>query len=279
MVVAIQGMGWFGSLLASVFADHGIEFVWADTDAEHVAWKASTGCCYPTGDDRSMRALDVWLDDWSKRTPLADFTAQVPFLTTHKTPPPGGFAHDFGPLRRTNVDAVMVDVPEFVAATRERFADRRVPVDDLSGDLVVEAHAPSRRTGYSWGWTVAARFDHGFDRGFTVYGRPHRFAIRYAHWQPVRGVHLCGSTLLRQKHPATRNVAPDLDRWLADIEAWAPLITLRSLGEIRQGWRPIGDGDEHVRRDGDRILLPAIPYSGVRHAPHIVAEVLREVRA
>lgn len=277
VTVHLEGMGWFGSFLARRLHDRDVAFTWHDTDDEVCAWQASTGCVYPAGDDLSTVNLDRWLDLADGL--MAPWSEVVPFLVQHKHPLDGrGFDADLGPLRRMTTRAVMVDVPTFVTATRADFA--AVRLDGPPGstpDRYVVAHGFGRRLRrYSWGWNVDA-YVTGAEHA-TVYGKPHRFAIRYLHWQPTRGLHLAGSTLVSQARPKRLDIGKHLTSYLSDVAGWGPTVAVDAIGEAREGWRPVGGGHDDVEvavsSDGRRLEVPSVPYSGVRWAPTITDPIV-----
>lgn len=278
-MIHIQGMGALGVQVAWELLDLAEDFTWSDTEETHTAWHCSTGIVYPSGSERDLDGLQWWLDALSAGHYAAEFARQTPYVFAHKMPPHGGryrFEEIGNGLRLAELPAVAVNVPEMVQTTRERLANKRTD-GPAPGDVVVHAYAdPKRLQGYLWGWAARVRFDGPLAGELvTYYAKAHRFNLTYAYPIPGTGQWWAGSTLLHQRHAAERNADRYVDEWLGNAEKLLHLENIE-VDTVEQGWRPRrGDAPNEARRDdaGNFWLAPE-PTSGLRHGPHIVADLM-----
>lgn len=288
MTIHIEGMGVLGSQVAWELEELGVKFTWNDTETDHTAWHCSTGIVYPSGAERDMAGLEAWHSYIDDDRPLGQWAARSNYLFAHKNPPHGG-RYPFEPatpkLRVGHPYAVAVNVPDLVRETRETFKHRRTEGTAGRGPLVVAHATPGRLDGYLWGWCARVRFDEPYPLGegqSTYYAKAHRFNLTYAYPIPGTGQWWAGSSLVHQKRPAERAIEPYLAEWIGNAEKLLG-ITGVQVDSMEQGWRPRrAAGEEnyaqHALVDGrDVYTLAPEPTSGVRHGPHIVADLLERM--
>lgn len=281
-MIHIEGMGWFGSLIAYRLHAEKIPFTWNDTEDSQNSWEASTGLVYPAGDERSEANLAAWA---ARDQFLPHGTVErVDYLFSHKNPPHGGKwpYEDLGFAKMAHASAYSVNVPVIVKSARRGFAHLRLEAAPSSSQLIV-AHGSARATSYVWGWSVPVSLS--LPRHLSsphrpvFYGRQVR-RLAYAYALPGTPLHLAGSTLVRQTVRKELDAEKHYERWLKDFAACFPEVGVTRIGEPKQGWRPRpDDGDDRVMvRGGDgAIMVPALWHSGVRWAPEILKAVMMEV--
>lgn len=291
--IHIEGMGWFGSVLAQRLAHAHVPFTWHDTDTPHTAWQASTGIAYPAGDARSMDNLHSWAT-WMRDYPaIAEHTRAVHYVFAHKKPPHEGNypVKDLGWARIAGLRAVVVDVPALVPATRERFAEHRRDSAPTGVPLIVAHGFGARLDHYVWGWTAPVRLDIGTlaadadstpgDQLFAFYGRVHRFQMAYAY--PIigrPGWWRAGSALVVQKTPRRGRPAAHVDRWRTGFQQLFPKVRVLDIEPALEGWRPAPADDDsgQLTITDTTVTFPPLWHSGVRWAPTLVDEALNWAR-
>ncbi|WAB09181.1 hypothetical protein SEA_LITTLEMUNCHKIN_5 [Gordonia phage LittleMunchkin] len=288
--VHIEGMGWLGAVTALSLERQGIEFTWHDTDAPHVAWKASTGLVYPAGDDRSVRDMAHW-ERWHAAGVFPTGTVEsVLYTYGHKAPPHEG-RYDTRRLTDSTTLALApclaVNAPEIVGHARRRFASARS--EDPGEGVLIRAHAGRRLAAQMWGWNVPVRLTlpgplADLGRRPAVYGRRVR-RIAYAYPIPGTDRWWGGSTLIRQTQPRELDVMKHVSRWLTDFTALFPDIGVEIAAEPMQGWRPRpADTDTsnlpRWNRTADRptIEYPPLWHSGIRWSPTVLQWTLHQLR-
>lgn len=282
-MIHIEGMGWLGSVLAFRLAAEGRAFSWSDTRDPMNSWEASTGLVYPAGDERSQKNLTEW-NRWYLRPFLPDGTVErVNYLFGHKNPPHGGkwgFI-DLGHAKVADDHAFSVNVPAIVAAARDRFAERETDVVPPGTTSVAVAHGTARAESYMWGWSAQVRLVlppelETLEHRPVFYGRRVR-RLAYAYALPGTGLHLAGSTLVRQTTRKELDAEKHFARWMADFREVFPSIGVEDVARPIQGWRPrpAADDLDGLREDGNRVIFPALWHSGVRWAPELIESAVR----
>lgn len=285
MTVHIEGMGWFGSITALALERAGVPFTWHDTDAQHTAWKASTGFVYPAGDDRTELNRMKWYrwvtDQW-----LPEGVAKIcDYQYAHKNPPhdapyTGHLDRESG-LRQSSQQAVCVNVQAIVTEARSRFAEQRrdhVP----SGPRIV-AHGGERAKGWVWGWSRKVALKTPSRQVVAAYyGKRHRFDLTYAYPVPdEEGWWYAGSALVNEKRPRERSLTELTAEWQRWLEAKAilfPALEVIRVQPFVQGWRPKPakeDDGQLLINEGKvdpTLVFPALWHSGVRWAPTLVEQ-------
>lgn len=290
--VHLSGFGWLGSVLALHLDRRGIPFTWSDPDARRTAWRSSNGVVYPDGDADAQRDAAVW-KIWERDGLLPSGTvAPALFAYSQKHPPHSG---KYKPIRLWGDVhssppglAYVVNVPDAVRATRERFAALRL--DSAPADaLVVESHGYGRRLdALEWGWTATARLhlpapaQRALDEvgGLQLYGRVHRWELAYATSVPGRhGTFRVGTSRIRARGFKPDAAAEHFAQRAQSLADLFPGVRVLDADAPEEGWRPVprrGD-DLMTRRIGGVLALPSASHSGVRRAPTIIASALRAI--
>lgn len=296
-MVHIVGMGLMGSFLAWELERQGVVFTWNDTNARHTAWRASTGCIYPSGDpvdQANYVAWERWYHDAPWKDALPDVMERAAYWFLSKHPPHGGayrIAGKVGRLSLASIPSYHLHAQRFVMGTRAAFIDRRR--DGRGGaETVIVSHGfdPRRMVRALWGWTVpvALKIDpqiqalSGAARP-CLYLREGRFALAYAY--PMSGESLiwyAGSSLISQHTLRSLEIAPKFARWREHVERVSDgMVRIVSCGRAIEGWRPAGDDIDDTASvrmiDGDMVLRP-LWNSGIRHAPLQISAAVDALR-
>lgn len=294
-MIHLEGMGWFGSMLAFRLDQQRLRFTWHDTDSGPMAWRASTGLVYPSGDARAEADRDQWLRHTSGVLLPQTMVQQVSFVFTQAAPPFGGPpSATVGPgWSISSARAVQVDVPALVRSARDRFASQR-STGPAAGDLLIRAHGFTERIGaWVWGWncpvmltldpSLRAALRHDPARPQSEGARPAiaarsgRFVAPYAYpllsapewWR-------AGSSMVVQHRPRQLDAAKHFTTWRRQFTELAPFARIEAHGTPVQGWRPQAKRGDSGRpeRAGDVITLPPMSHSGVRLAPSVLDQTL-----
>lgn len=281
-------MGLQGALLAHRLHQYGVQFTWHDTDAQHTAWKASTGAIYPAdstnhGPDRE--AYNIW-HSWyeSGQFDKAHLERSSGLVFCTKKPPHKGdypFTELGGNLRQGSQSSFHLNAQAFVPAMRQQFSSARVEAAARPSaeycDRYVITHSWSHRLDRTyWGWTRLVELTHPAEwqrNGHPAfYFRPSRFVMAYAY--PVAGTKwfYAGSSIIQQKLGKLRDLdpKPKYEKWKGTIDALSQgRVKVVSEGEYLTGWRPAAAPTDEawVRRRGNVLTLRPLWNSGIRHFP------------
>ena len=298
MKLHIEGMGAHGSLLAYLLQQRGLPFTWNDTNADFTAWRASTGAVFPTGGEDDQRCMDDWrglIDSYP------DSVWQYAHWVFAAKKPPHNATGRSLPLTHDGVvkllegsQSLHCDVQTLVQSAQTDFANRRCenPPDDA--DVLIKAHGWTRRqTHVYWGWTRLVKLEHDFhtelpglgsNLPISPYARVNRFGIRYAYPAGKSGWWYAGSTITKQKSPASKpeRFEKEYARWLAEFEeAFAGHIRVVEEARFIEGWRPAsqsmhGDNPNAYTvlgpyEEGGRLTYetPPMSHDGIRRFPDV----------
>lgn len=303
--VHIEGMGLTGCLLALCLERLEVKFTWNDTDAEHTAWKASTGAIYPCGKLGSVdwACYRKWRS-WLYKLMPKNCWEEADYWFSQKTPPHEGhydvYNHHDGVrdgLQLAGASSFHLNVQQLVPQVRNKFRDARVDKRHGKVGCTIVAHGFGERLDYAyWGWhrvvDLKINFPHTLRPAF--YFREGRYVMAYAYPIPNTPYWYAGSSIIKQKkdklHPL--EILPKYERWKANFErlGGGAVSVARAMGEA-QGWRPAyaawPGGKEQwessmswVRRINDGqgrpvvITVPPLWNSGIRHFPKVMEEVV-----
>jgi len=272
MSIWISGMGLTGSLVARCLYQLNIPFTWTDTNAEHTAWKASTGCIYPSGDNIEQQAYIDWSLWMSEAN--SPITERAVYHFTQLSPPHGAWIPHWRiteEIATTNIHTLHMNVQAYVEETRKRFAAFRVEADDYSDKKII-THALYLR--YSWGWSMKARAE--FDDSFfypmqrvCLYQRVHRYQVNYIYPCPNTPYYYLGTSMIQQLKPQERDPELVIQKFFDTLPSG---VTIHDKQPVIQGWRPKGNTVSFAK---DNVFFIA-PQSGngVRLAPVYLKEIL-----
>lgn len=295
--VHLIGMGVLGSVCAWMLLQQKISFTWEDNDSPYVAWKASTGLIYPSGDELEFKQYKQWASwiepetFWSVPAPwqgvqsVETALCKGSFWFSSKLPPHGGdypILTKEGPLQLGALPSYHMNPQQFVQETRKYFQEQRrneIP----TGAVRVISHGFQRKAYYVWGWSarVIVKFhpdvlQHSTDRP-SLYVRKGRFQLAYANPIPNEPFHYAGSSMMVQKEPHTFEVEKKYRRWEALIRELSGemVVGIDREGGVLQGWRPTEkQGDMRVEQKNDVFYFPPMSGSGVRMAPYVCEQLV-----
>jgi hypothetical protein len=161
--IHLSGMGLVGSLLALRLADEGVDFTRDDADAAVTAYRASTGCAYPSDQalDRhnynQFPAKVLSHPFLGRRTILGTYAYTAARVPHFKSPKKVVLRPErYGCIRLLRDPSYHVNPARLVSDVREAFGDRRRK-EPTPGALRVHAHGFHKKFGlrFLWGWRVS----------------------------------------------------------------------------------------------------------------------------
>jgi hypothetical protein len=313
--VHLDGMGLVGSFLAQELARASIPFTWSDFDitlrsaraegAVHSpmcsAWKASTGCIYPTDDPEERAGFEAW-QFWQHLPWAKPYVEEADWWFNTKSAPHHkrkvAVVEGPAPLRRlAGTRSMHWNSQRFVNDTRARFAEFLIIQGGLRTPHTVVSHGFGPRLDHVvWGWSALASLVPGRadaeplfngERRPAFYGREGRFVWGYAYPCPGTPYWYVGSSMISQARPAFADqprhleVTPKFTKWCTTFRRlMGGAVAIRSAYNIEEGWRPYpaaSDSAYVVRRDDGALHVRPMGASGVRLAPLLVRAVFKEL--
>ena len=218
MKIHINGMGLVGCFLALRFEAEGWEFTWSDPDPygknDNVpqAWKASTGCAYPSGDPtefaayerirklvQTYRQEDFHIRRNCEQALYAYLSKGIPhdgaknklLKRVDKLDRPFGNADDLNQFNFLNYPSIHLNAQEFVPDIRRIFSDRFSENKPEKDRLIVNSSGflECVRSHVVWGWNVVAPVSYGkgdlylgstlglFSKEFGDFDKPNRICF------------------------------------------------------------------------------------------------------
>lgn len=268
MMVHIEGMGFYGCLLACELARWDVPFTWHNRETGYSAWRASTGSILPcpTAPALHQSAYATWLRwtdpnlaPWAKLMLRGDepiviagslwYNPNLPAMGGQRI---SGIALPGDSLALSRDRSLHFHVTRFVRETRAAFqAAMRYSVSGSPTHYVI-AHGFGRRLDHvNWGWSAYADLDFHPDILQSshpntvpcIYLRTTNFRYFYALPHPS-GTWRIGSASIAQAAPGLSLGDAGLDRHLASFQRamdrhLGGLVTV--VGEVwglTEGWRP-----------------------------------------
>ena len=276
-----------GVYLAHALSAKDIPFTWSDLDAAVCAWKASTGCVYPSGNSMDQSAYHMW----RLGAPFQpELIAAAPFWYNTRNAPDGGKdapAETKDDLHRHHLPSIHLNVQRFVEGGRKVYAANRWIGDwtnaPLDATRVVAHGFGARLHHYVWGWSRKVRLYYNpehFGERACFYLKRGRFLTAYAYPVPGEDAWYAGSAMVAQQQPHQNDAYRWYARWLEYFLSWSHhLVDVEPVEEPRQGWRPKparGD-DAWVRWIDGKLHVKPQGSNGVRHAPYVASAVVEEL--
>lgn len=311
--IHIQGFGLVGSLIGLFLEEMNIPFTWNDTREKHTAWKASTGCVFPTGDPGYMSSYKAWTalfqcEKGQLKTKAFMFPQTADFLRPYmerglwcynsKNPPHEGSkigiesAYEFPEFVISNNISYHFNVQRIVKRAREKFANRRVSEAPLSSHIIV-SHGSATATRFTWGWSGYVEMN--FDKSLSTIMKAEAlrpclyfrkvYSMTYCYPRPGSKLYYAGTSSVSQSTPTTpRNT--DLDE---AVRLWGERMEERSGGivrlsrvvnqSLREGWRPIPAEDASlVSVDNKKIICKPMAGNGLRRFPELFIELIQTLK-
>lgn len=290
MRVHLNGMGLVGSLLALELQRRGVGFSWWDADEDVTAWRASTGCVYPSAEAVDLVGYNRWAKVLAEGSePVCRFAEVVPYAFTQKSIPHGAGSKALrvierhGSVKVLNKPSFHVNVQAFVEYTRAALASLRARPEP--GGLLVHAHGFHRRmtTDYRWGWSAPCVVSGSvFDRHprLCLNAKEGRFVNAYLYPRPGTSQYYVGTSFIYQREPRPLLVDEKVDRIIAHIKrVTGGGLGIELAGSVTAGWRPAysAAGSAAFIRDGNEVFIRPQSANGLRHAPVWLERVASEV--
>lgn len=287
MRIHLEGLGLVGSLLAIGLAAEGVRFTWNDTDEEFTAWKASTGCVFPTEED--FATYSSWMLRIQSGSPafmsrVSDVIELGRWCYIAALPPHGGSKvgiqkiAEVGPLKISSAHSLHVNVQRLVKRTRRCFAEQRRSTPP-SKSLVIITHGDEEARHFVWGWSakVDVRLSDELQTQIGNLVRPclylrKGYAMTYLYPLPGTSHYYGGTSTIVQKSQRHRDPEGHYRTWKEDLRTLTgghARVTGYAPASLREGWRPAPEpGAPQVRRTGARrIVVAPQAGNGLRHFP------------
>lgn len=290
----IEGMGLMGCLIASGFERDGIPFTWSDNDSEVTAWRASTGCVFPTGEPGEIADYHSWINMLHAKDAFGEWirTHMERGLWTYISvaAPHGGAKVGVRELARvegiavSNMSTIHMNVPAFVEATRTRQHRHQRP-ERPEGTTVIISHGFRKAVKYGWGWSCQAKLEISDEFAEHCDGaRPclylrEGYVMHYAYPFPMTDRYIIGTQNVQQSEPAERDTEIPYLRFLEHFEKkCGEQVKMKKLFEstMTQGWRPYATKDEGpiITRKKTMLLVRPQSGNGLRNFPTTYRELL-----
>jgi len=290
-MIHIQGMGLLGCFLAQELHHHGVPFTWYDATSMlqgknppgTQAWRASTGCIYPSSEPQEEQAYNLWDQSWRHRSWSYPHLEEALWWFNGKVLPHTNgeyrVVQSVNGINRTNKNSLHWNSQAFVTATRDRFRSLERVQSYPSADPVVVAHGfdlgPLKpETYYAWGWSAQVELSFSpalgaLTFGGTFRGRPAfylrngRFVWAYAYPRPGTQFWYAGTSMINQKPGKAKELEVP-----SKFAKWVQTFSQLSGGHVQisnvwpetaQGWRPYG-------ADENAPLVAPFPLAGVARA-------------
>lgn len=307
-MIHIVGMGIPGCLLAVLLDREGIDFTWEDRECSpdpqgvipvRTAWKASTGCIYPSGSTKfgpDEACREVWLN-WCtsglfEEAMEPNVLEVANWIFNHKKPPHGG-KYEFEQLApnlrmATRAKSLHLNAQQLVVEVRRKFDARRRAFGTymrLTNATVIHTHGFTHRLSHVyWGWTRLVGLDYSgieLRKGIrpAFYFREGLLNMSYAYPVPNTPYWYAGSSLIKQQPSAMKelDVEKHYQRWLKNFERMAGghVKVLSADDTPMQGWRPASKDEDWLQSRGCEIWFRPLWNSGIRHFPMQWSELAR----
>lgn len=308
-MIHVSGVGALGSFVLWELQRRGIEFTWDDLDSRFNAWMVSTGSInpYPNG-DQSLYALGYrFWRDYAAEQPgsypeVCQFLESTVALYARRRQPTDramSLVAELGEgfhLYRDEAEAFQLNVQSYVLHTRQTFAHRRRPSEDMEpGIRRLRCRGIGNVDTYAlWGWQAPALLAAVGDEGAGLLGGPTRPAVHFSdprlprnsfYFLPVpgyQGYWWVGSDIVLQRLPQG-NHARALDR-LREFGGWGHklfghLFTFTYVeSQVGEGWRPIrrlrdAPMDRVAEVESNVYQAPPLSRSGIQCGPLVAHRI------
>lgn len=291
--VHIKGFGLIGSLLAWELSERKIDFTWYDEDHPS-AWKASTGCIYPSGDPFDHLNYNLWLKKFSpdEVMPIQLFAESVNYGFTQKSIPHGNNSKDLkviesiGNIKILNKCSMHVNIQKFVNFSRNFFFSASVPADP-SNALIIHAHGfhKYRPTDYRWGWSIQCKVSgEAFDKypRMCLNAKEGRFINAYLYPRPMTDDYYLGTHFIYQKNQKNLEIGNKVENIISHIKKVTDgKINIQTNGVATVGWRPayVSEFPHAFIQESNQMYITPKSANGLRHAPSYIKEIADAIQA
>jgi hypothetical protein len=294
--VHIKGFGLIGSLLAWELTERKIDFTWEDNETPG-AWKASTGCIYPSGEPLDAENYNLWLKAFSSgfsespygaenRKPIELFAEAVPYGFTQKNIPHGNNSKELrvvesvGNIKILNKQSMHVNVQKFVDFTQKFFYTYRT--QQPNDALIVHAHGfhKFKTTDYRWGWSVECNVSGPvFDKypRFCLNAKEGRFINAYLYPKPTTPHYYLGTHFIYQRQQKQLEIGNKIQKIIEHIKKVTDgTVNIELTADPVTGWRPAYTEDfahSFILDGGNNLYVTPKAANGLRHAPSYIQEI------
>lgn len=296
--VHIKGFGLIGSLLAWELSFRKIDFTWEDNEDPKCAWRASTGCIYPSGEPLDALNYNLWLEEFSSnlvfnansehsnnRKPIELFAESVPYGFTQKSIPHGNNSKELkvvesvGNIKILNKQSMHVNIQKFVKFTQNFFHSLRI--QQPKNALTIHAHGfhKYKQTDYRWGWSVECEVDgEVFDKypRFCLNAKEGRFVNAYLYPKPRTGYYYLGTHFIYQKEQKELQIGDKVNKIIEHIKKVTnDSVFINPTKDPVIGWRPAYTEEFSTAfiQEGSNLFLTPKSANGLRHAPLFIKEI------
>lgn len=290
--VHVLGAGLVGCILMRRLEVEEIDFTWMDPDYDpevespkFCAWKASTGCVYPSGNPTDKANYEKF-EDSARRLGMEYEVAEYCFsqasIPHREKSKELQVVSQEEQLKFLNKPSYHVNVQKFVEDTRHLYR-RQFSKEMQLDSQIVHAHGfhTVETTDYRWGWHAKAKVNTPDNRRICFNLKEGRFVVGYLYPCPGTDEYYLGTHFIYQKEAKELEMKDKHLKMLdhiqskvgafADIEVdWDTLVT---------GWRPAYKDSEElvISRNGELFLKPQMA-NGLRHHPEFMDECIRRIK-
>lgn len=279
-------MGLIGSILARKLHEEGIEFSWEDTDSNFCAWKASTGCVYPSGNTKDAYNYSKFEDSATRlgmEFEVAEYCFSqnsIPHKENDKTLK---ISKTDGFLKFLNKPSYHVNVQQFVENSREIFKQFRNPKPENA--FVINAHGYHQyfKSDVRWGWSCTAKIELSNPQQNRICFnlKEGRFINVYLYPKPGTNNYYFGTSFIFQNKIKELLTAPKVAKSVVHAQNKIQnFASIELLDDVIQGWRPAYSDDntpDFVVSDDQMFLKPQMA-NGVRHHISFFESIMPEIR-
>jgi hypothetical protein len=291
--IRLVGMGVVGSIIARKLEAEGIDFCWFDpevvgTPVAISAWKASTGCIYPSGDktdkenysrfEESARLLGMEYE-------VAEYCFSQNSIPHHENDKTLKVVRTEGDLKFLNLPSFHVNVQKFVESTREKFKDR-FSAEHHKQNLTVITHGfhQAAPTDYRWGWSAPCSLEYSSPRSnrLCMNLKEGRFNNSYIYPKHGTNEFYIGTHFIYQKTPKMLSTDDKIKKIFNHIQSkvgsYATIAP--DWSRLVHGWRPayIDDNAPDILEKNGLLYLKPQMANGLRHHVLFSEKVIQEIK-
>lgn len=287
-----MGAGLVGCIIMRTLEAAGIEFTWWDPDFEnqgekYCAWKASTGCVYPSGvplDYTNYMQFEESAGKLGLEYEKAEYCFSQKSIPHKEKAKHLEVVKEEAGLKFLNQPSYHVNVQKFVEETR-KMCRRQYTTQPQPHALIVHSHGfhQVQETDYRWGWHAKAKVKTPNNRRICFNLKEGRFIVGYLYPIANTDEYYLGTHFMYQKEIRDVEMKDKHLKMLAHINS-----KISNFAEVTpdwdtlvSGWRPAfkdkTDDAAVVVKNNELFLRPQMA-NGLRHHVTFSQQVLNQIK-